>query len=85
MKFQNPSLIFFEWTDTRTHGRTHRRTSRNEYAPHFFKVGGIINEHCHVPDTLYTPQGISLWLMSHNNVCLIISRKTYPTLSCGYP
>ena len=39
MKFQNPSLIFFlnRQTDTHTHGQT----SRNQYAPTFFKVGGI--------------------------------------------
>ena len=36
MKFQNPSFKFF-WN-----GRTHVRTSRKQYAPHFFKVGGII-------------------------------------------
>ena len=24
------------------YGRTNERTSRNQYAPHFFKVGGII-------------------------------------------
>ena len=44
MKFQNPSLNFvFEQTDGRrvTHTRTHARTSRNQYATHFFKVGGI--------------------------------------------
>ena len=37
MKFQNPSLNFFlnGWKDA--------RTSRNQYAPHFFKVGGIKN------------------------------------------
>ena len=44
MKFQNPSLNFFG-TDGRTEGRTdgwtNERTSRNQYAPHFFKVGGI--------------------------------------------
>ena len=34
MKFQNPSLIFLNgWTDA--------RTSRKQYAPHFFKVWGI--------------------------------------------
>ena len=34
MKFQNPSFkIFFERTDG--------HTSRKQYAPHFFKVGGI--------------------------------------------
>ena len=38
MKFQNPSLnFFFERTDE----RTDTRTSRKQYAPHFFKVGGI--------------------------------------------
>ena len=43
MKFQNPSLKFFlnGRTDARTHTRTEARTSRNQYAPHFFKVGGI--------------------------------------------
>ena len=35
MKFQNPSLNFF------MNGRTDAQTSRNQYAPHFFKVGGI--------------------------------------------
>ena len=39
MKFQNPSLNFI--LNGRTHTRTHARTSRNQYAPHFFKVGGI--------------------------------------------
>ena len=39
MKFQNPSFKFFlnGWTD----GRTNGRTSRKQYVPHFFKVGGI--------------------------------------------
>ena len=42
MKFQNPSLnFFFERTDGRTHACTHARTSRKQYAPYFFKVGGI--------------------------------------------
>ena len=35
MKFQNPSL------NSVLTGRTDKRTSRNQYAPHFFKVGGI--------------------------------------------
>ena len=35
MKFQNPSL------NSVLNGRTDERTSRNQYAPHFFKVGGI--------------------------------------------
>ena len=35
MKFQNPSL------NSVLTGRTDERTSRNQYAPHFFKVGGI--------------------------------------------
>ena len=38
MKFKNPSLNFFERTDERTHART----SRKQYASHFFKVGGIM-------------------------------------------
>ena len=38
MEYQNPSLnFFFERTD----GQTNGRTSRKQYAPHFFKVGGI--------------------------------------------
>ena len=38
MKFQNPSFkFFFERTD----GQTNGRTSRKQYAPYFFKVGGI--------------------------------------------
>ena len=39
MKFQNPSLNFF--LNGRKDGRTNERTSQNQYAPHFFKVGGI--------------------------------------------
>ena len=35
MKFQNPSLNFF------LSGRKNKRTSRKQYAPHFFKVGAI--------------------------------------------
>ena len=43
MKFQNPSLnsVLTGRTDERTNGRTDEHTSRNQYAPHFFKVGGI--------------------------------------------
>ena len=37
MKFQNPSFNFF-------FERTDKRTSRKQYAPHFFKVGGIKSE-----------------------------------------
>ena len=40
MKFQNPSLNFF--LNGRKDERTHARTSRKQYAPYFFKVGGII-------------------------------------------
>ena len=39
MKFQNPSLNLF--LNGRKDGRTNERTSRNQYAPHFFKVRGI--------------------------------------------
>ena len=35
MKFQNPSL------NSVLNGRKDERTSRKQYAPHFFKVGGI--------------------------------------------
>ena len=37
MKFQNPSFKIF-WNKRTLSGRT----SRKQYAPHFFKVGGII-------------------------------------------
>ena len=39
MKFQNPSLNFF--LNGRTNAHTDTRTSRKQYAPHVFKVGGI--------------------------------------------
>ena len=39
MKFQNPSLNSV--LKGRKDERTNERTSRNQYAPHFFKVGGI--------------------------------------------
>ena len=42
MKFQNPSFKFS--LNGRTNTQTHKRTSRKQYAPHFFKVGGIIKE-----------------------------------------
>ena len=39
MKFQNPSFKYF------LNGRTDNgRTSRKQYAPHFYKVGGIKTE-----------------------------------------
>ena len=38
MKFQNPSLNFF--LNGGKDGRTNERTSPNQYAPYFFKVGG---------------------------------------------
>ena len=41
MKFQNPSLNSV--LNGRKDGRANERTSRNQYAPHFFKVGGIKN------------------------------------------
>ena len=40
MKFQNPSFNFF--LNGRKDERTNERTSRNQYAPHCFKVGGIL-------------------------------------------
>ena len=39
MKFQNPSLNSV--LKGRKDERTDERTSRKQYAPHFFKVGGI--------------------------------------------
>ena len=41
MKFQNPSLNSV--LNGRKDERTDERTSRKQYAPHFFKVGGIIS------------------------------------------
>ena len=39
MKFQNPSLNSV--LNGRKDERMEERTSQNQYAPHFFKVGGI--------------------------------------------
>ena len=39
MKLQNPSFNFF--LNGRTNKRTNGQTNRKQYAPHFFKVGGI--------------------------------------------
>ena len=48
MKFQNPSLNFF--LNGLTKKLTNGRTSRKQYAPHFFKVGGIeINDFLRCP------------------------------------
>ena len=41
MKFQNTSFNFF------LNGQTNGRTSRKQYAPHFFKVGGIKRRFSH--------------------------------------
>ena len=49
MKFQNPSFKFFldgrtnghKRTNGQTNKQTNKRTRRKQYAPHFFKVGGI--------------------------------------------
>ena len=43
MKFQNPSLNSV--LKGRKDERMNERTSRNQYAPHFFKVGGIISQY----------------------------------------
>ena len=51
MKFQNPSFKFF--LNGRTDKQTDRRTSRKQYAPHFFKVGGIIIIKYHQIRTLF--------------------------------
>ena len=44
MKFQNPSFNFFNGlTHGRINGQMHARTDKpKQYAPHFFKVEGII-------------------------------------------
>ena len=39
MKFQNPRLNLF--LNGRPAGQTHGHTSRKQYVPRFFKVGGI--------------------------------------------
>ena len=46
MKFQNPSFKFFlnGRTNEKTKKQTNGRTSQKQYAPHFFKVGGIKSE-----------------------------------------
>ena len=41
MKFQIPSFKIFLNRRTNAHTHTHTQTSRKQYAPHFFKVGGI--------------------------------------------
>ena len=52
MKFQNPSLNSVlngrkdERTNERTNEQMNEHTSRNQYAPHFFKVGGIKSNFC---------------------------------------
>ena len=51
MKFQNPSLNSV--LTGRTDGRTDERTSRNQYAPHFFKVGGIMTAYPNDPKFSY--------------------------------
>ena len=54
MKFQNPSLNFF--LNGQTHAQTHARISQNQYAPHFFKVGGIkIQNKLHVKPSYVVP------------------------------
>ena len=51
MKFQNPSLKIF------LNGRTHGRTSRKQYAPHFFKVGGIKSVNIRIERTTCIKKG----------------------------
>ena len=70
MKFQNPSLNFFFLTD----GRTNERTSRNQYAPHFFKVGGITTVIFLVSENL----GL-LWYNKFLNLTLIKYKECYLT------
>ena len=66
MKFQNPSFKFF------LNGRTNERTSRKQYAPHFFKVGGIkISFYCQPCISLFhyvsSKHGVtSVWKCSSN-------------------
>ena len=52
MKFQNPSLNSV--LNGRKDERTDERTSRKQYAPHFFKVGGIKSR------TTFKPAGSGL-------------------------
>ena len=48
MKFQvdisNTHTHSHTHTHTHTHTHIYIRTSRNQYVPHFFKVGGIMNK-----------------------------------------
>ena len=59
MKFQNPSLIFFE-------RMKNARTSRKQYAPHFFKVWGIksIKNMC-IQLNSFIPLSFSVMISKH--------------------
>ena len=48
MKFQDDisNMNTYIHTYVHTYIHTYIRTSRNQYAPHFFKVGGIIMKWC---------------------------------------
>ena len=70
MKFQNPSLNFF--LNGRKDERTHVRTSRNQYAPHFFKVGCII-----ITDTACTGFQNSLKHRMYGVICTIPQENPY--------
>ena len=68
MKFQNPSFKFF--LNGRTNAHTDTRTSRKQYAPHFFKVGGIMIMKT-INRATYDYLSVLLTLSSYN--CALIS------------
>ena len=53
MKFQNPSL------NSVLNGLKDERTSRKQYAPHFFKVGGINRSSKSYPCNNYTTKTLT--------------------------
>ena len=82
MKFQNPSFnIFFERTD--------KRTSRKQYAPHLFKVGGItkqqiiiskIRKNCQLKSSYVASRARALAASSQEHLCT----KVTPSLHLKY-
>ena len=60
MKFQDDISNMNTHTHTHacTHARTHThtRTSRNQYVPHFFKVGGIRRGECRCKGVRFDPK-----------------------------
>ena len=61
MKYQNPSLNSV--LNGRKDERTDERTSRKQYAPHFFKVGGIKRKKKFVFGTGFEPTTLRLQIL----------------------